>query len=276
MCELTYTMFNEWLQAVAKNHAYRTMDKPWGLIKKCITFAEIKGDIPSLHLKELINPPSEKTVGHKKKKIPVPNVSEVTLIEKEANKKFQNGKPIYGNAAKVIILIMYTGLRASEVIGLKWKNVDIENKEIHIDETLSQIHEEDSKKIIYVQEGAKTDKSNRDIPLPEKALEVIKYFSQYSVDPDDFVCVTSNHNHYTRGEIERSLKRIVNNSDCVVKTYSPHGLRHGYGSILLSQGADIKRVSELLGHSDVSFTYNTYIDIFKEDKKATTDLLNKI
>ena len=51
-------------------------------------------------------------------------------------------------------------------------------------------------------------------------------------------------------------------------------LRHGYGSILISKGADIKLVSELLGHSDVTFTYNVYIGIFQEDKRKAVNLLN--
>lgn len=53
-------------------------------------------------------------------------------------------------------------------------------------------------------------------------------------------------------------------------------LRHGYGSILLSMGTDIKIVSELLGHSDVSFTYNVYIDIFDRDKQDAVMKLNQI
>ncbi len=66
----------------------------------------------------------------------------------------------------------------------------------------------------------------------------------------------------------------MKNSDCIIKSYTPHILRHGYGSILLSKGVDIKIVSELLGHEDVSFTYNVYIDIFKNDKQEAVKVLN--
>lgn len=51
-------------------------------------------------------------------------------------------------------------------------------------------------------------------------------------------------------------------------------LRHGYGSILLSMETDIKIVSELLGHSDVTFTYNVYIDVFDKDKHDAVMTLN--
>lgn len=71
----------------------------------------------------------------------------------------------------------------------------------------------------------------------------------------------------------------MNNSDCadcVCKEYTPHSLRHGYRSILISNGVDIKIVSELLGHSDVAFTYNVYIGILKKDKiNAIKNVFNK-
>lgn len=108
-------------------------------------------------------------------------------------------------------------------------------------------------------------------------MEAVLYFRKYYSSDDDFVCINDkNRNHYTRRQIERTLERIVLNSRCRDKAYSPHSLRHGYGSILLSMGTDIKIVSELLGHSDVSFTYNVYIDVFDQDKHDAVMKLNQI
>ena len=73
----------------------------------------------------------------------------------------------------------------------------------------------------------------------------------------------NDRNHYTRRLVERTLERIVNNSECKDKEFTPHSLRHGYGSILLSEGADIKLVSDLLGHSDVAFTFMGTLAIHK-------------
>ena len=92
--------------------------------------------------------------------------------------------------------------------------------------------------------------------------------------PTDFVCLTKAGKPYEKRQVERCLTRMLSQSTCSRKDYTPHSLRHGYGSILISKGADIKLVSELLGHSDVTFTYNVYIGVFKEDKEKAIALLN--
>lgn len=278
MTSLNSKMFQDYLNSLAENYSLNSIKKTWGLIKSCITFAEIKKDIEPLHLKELVRTPSEAKVANKKREITAPTVEEVQLIYKELKRKNSNGKNRYGNAAYVIMLIMYTGLRVSEAIGLKWSNVDFDKNEIIIDQSLARIREVDDAGNTFYQYKSKTVKtkqSKRSIPLPERAKEAIFYFEKYKKAKDGFVCVNNkNHNHYTRRQIERTLERVVKNSDCIIKSYTPHILRHGYGSILLSKGVDIKIVSELLGHEDVSFTYNVYIDIFKNDKQEAVKVLN--
>ncbi len=278
MTSLNSKMFQDYLNSLAENYSLNSIKKTWGLIKSCITYAEIKKDIEPLHLKELVRTPSEAKVANKKREITAPTVEEVQLIYKELKRKRSNGKNRYGNAAYVIMLIMYTGLRVSEAIGLKWSNVDFDKNEIIIDQSLARVREVDDAGNTFYQYKSKTVKtkqSKRSIPLPERAKEAIFYFEKYKKEKDGFVCVNNkNLNHYTRRQIERTLERVVKNSDCIIKSYTPHILRHGYGSILLSKGVDIKIVSELLGHEDVSFTYNVYIDIFKNDKQEAVKVLN--
>lgn len=277
---LTDTMLQEYLNALAKKYSLGSIRKTWGLITKCLRYAEVKKDIAPLYLDITVKTPSEANVAVKKREIKAPTVEDVNFILKEANSICKNGAKKYGNASYVIILIMYTGMRISEAIGLQWKNVNLDNREIYIDHSLALVRDEtedDKKHYYYTSKSAKTKDSVRTIPLPDKAVEAIRYFEKYRNSDNDYVCVNDkNNNHYTRRQIERTLERIVKNSQCLNKSYTPHSLRHGYGSILLSKGTDIKVVSELLGHSDVSFTYNIYIDIFKKDKQDAVELLNTI
>ena len=55
-----------------------------------------------------------------------------------------------------------------------------------------------------------------------------------------------------------------------------HTLRHTFASRAIRKGIDIKVVSEILGHSSITFTYNTYIHIIDEQKKNAVDLLDDI
>ena len=105
---------------------------------------------------------------------------------------------------------------------------------------------------------------------------MLEYFQRLNPDhkPTDYICLTDAGKPYEKRQVERCLTRMLKNSGCSRKDYTPHSLRHGYGSILISKGADIKLVSELLGHSDVTFTYNVYIGIFQEDKRKAVNLLD--
>lgn len=277
--DLKDKMFQDYLDSLAKRYSLNSIKKVWGLIKTCVRYAEAKKDIEPLFLDVTVKTPSEANVSVKKKEISIPSADEVQMIYEEAMSTCANGARKYGNASYVITLIMYTGMRVSEAIGLQWKDVDIERREIAINQSLAMIRDDKERESSYSYKvkAAKTKDSKRKIVLPDKALEAILYFRQYYTDEDDFVCVNDkNRNHYTRRLVERTMERIVHNSRCQEKNYTPHSLRHGYGSILLSMGTDIKIVSELLGHSDVSFTYNVYIGIFDRDKHDAVMKLNQI
>ena len=277
--DLNDKMFQAYLNSLAENYSLNSIKKVWGLIKTCVRYAEARGDMKPLYLGVTVTTPSEANVAVKKKDIKVPSSDEIRLIYDEAVSACSNGVYKYGNAAFVVILIMYTGMRVSEAIGLQWKDVDMERREIAVNQSLAMVKDVEKGDISYNYKikAAKTKDSRRKILLPDKAFEAILHFWKYYQGEYGFVCVNDkNQNHYTRKLVERTLERIVKNSKSRDKSYSPHSLRHGYGSVLLSMGTDIKIVSELLGHSDVSFTYNVYIDIFDRDKQDAVMKLNQI
>lgn len=280
MRALTDAMIQSYLNALATKYSLNSIKKTYGLIKKCLRYAEVKKEIEPLNLDITVKIPSEANVAIKKKAICVPTVEEVNVICREANSCYKNGAKKYGNAALVVVFIAYTGVRVSEAIGLQWQNVNMDNREIVINQSLALVredNEEGENQYYHMKKRVKTADSKRVVPLPDKAVEVLHYFEKYRKSDEDFVFVNGkNENHYTRRSVERTLERIVNNSECKGKAFTPHSLRHGYGSILLSEGADIKLVSDLLGHSDVAFTYNVYISIFEKDKRSAVEMLNHI
>ena len=69
----------------------------------------------------------------------------------------------------------------------------------------------------------------------------------------------------TRRNIFRTLEQMLSRCDAN-NDLTPHALRHGFGSILLKNGVEIKTISELMGHKDIRTTYNVYIGITEQQK----------
>lgn len=287
LASLTSDTWQAYINELAGKYALGTIKKTWSVIKMIISYAEARGDIPQGTLK-LVKLPKESNVAVKAKDVPFINEADMNLLYIEAFRTIgTHNRFIYGNASKLLVLIMYTGMRVSEACALKWSDVDMENKIIHVTSSLSKVKErsidkqvlkndDGTSKYKIISKSPKTGNSIREIPLPQRAIEMLEYFIHENPNhkPSDFVCLTKEGKPYEKRQVERCLERMLKQSSCSRNDYTPHSLRHGYGSILISKGADIKLVSELLGHSDVTFTYNVYIGIFKEDKKKAIALLN--
>ena len=236
MQQINQNEFQEYLNALAKKYARSTISKIWVIIKECIKYAEVKKEIQS-NTTTFVKVPIESNVKVKKKEIPF-------LSMEDADKLYNVAKSGYGNNAQALMLIMYTGMRVSEAIALKWENVDISNKKIYIKESAANIinrGDGDNKYISY-DKTTKTSDSTRTIPLPDRALEAIKYFSLQNPKhkKTDYVCVTNKRTKMERRNINRTLYSMASKAKCSVQDFSVHTLRHTYGSILIANGVDIK------------------------------------
>ena len=284
---ITSDTWQFFINELSGKYALGTIKKTWNVIKQIVTYAEAKGDIHEGTLK-LVRLPKESNVAVKAKEIPFIDKNDMNILYNEAFHTIgSNKRCMYGNASKLLVLIMYTGLRVSEACALRWEDVDIANKTLRVQSSLSKVkersidrqaikNEDGTSKYSIINKAPKTGNSIRTIPLPRRAVEILEYFENCNPNhkPTDYICLTNAGKPYEKRQVERCLTRMLKNSNCNRKDYTPHSLRHGYGSILISKGADIKLVSELLGHSDVTFTYNVYIGIFQEDKRKAVNLLN--
>lgn len=284
---ITSDTWQFFINELSGKYALGTIKKTWNVIKQIVTYAEAKGDIHEGTLK-LVRLPKESNVAVKAKEIPFIDKNDMNILYNEAFHTIgSNKRCMYGNASKLLVLIMYTGLRVSEACALRWEDVDIANKTLRVQSSLSKVkersidrqalkNEDGTSKYSIISKTPKTGNSIRTIPLPRRAVEILEYFENCNPNhkPTDYICLTNAGKPYEKRQVERCLTRMLKNSNCNRKDYTPHSLRHGYGSILISKGADIKLVSELLGHSDVTFTYNVYIGIFQEDKRKAVNLLN--
>lgn len=266
---LTVNAFNMYFKELTTKYSKASIDKTYVVVKQVLKYGMEEKDIPVINLEKIIRP-KETEVATKKKQVPFMTKEEIDLFTEEVE------KDIYGNGAKVLLFILHTGLRISEAIGLKWKYVDnfesvkIEQssaKTIERDKNLDAIKKDGKNVYKRIQKGTKSVDGQRYIPLTKKSQEILHFFyDNFPHSKDDYVFINANGKQFNPRTIERTLTTVLKNSKCERKDYTPHCLRHSFGSVLIQNGVDIKIVSELLGHSDVSFTYNTYIGTSQKDK----------
>ena len=274
---ITEKMITDYLNDLAGHYSHSSVVKTWVVLKRIFKDAIYDKVMPTIAL-DRVRVPKEKEVAVPKKEIPLIDFDDMEELYIECLKTNSNNNYVYGHNALVIIFIMYTGLRISEAIGLKWKYVDRGFNYIKVAEAATRItlrdqnndiilNDKGQKKYINMQKDPKSVSGQRTVPLSERAQMILQYMYQFNPNhvPDEFVFLTSNKTKITANNVQKTLRRILENSNCRVKNYTPHALRHGYGSILLSKGTDIKVVSKLLGHKSITTTYDIYIDVYKEE-----------
>jgi integrase/recombinase XerC len=139
-----------------------------------------------------------------------------------------------------VLEVFYSaGIRASELVGLNWSDVDFQLGIIRV-----------------VGKGSK----ERIVPIGEVALQALRDYGQEVRKKWSLPCTGANPvflNHRGRRITTRSVARVVEKhlreAGIAVKM-GPHGLRHSFATHLLNSGADLRVIQELLGHASLSTT----------------------
>ena len=157
----------------------------------------------------------------------------------------------------IINLLLKLGLRASEICGLKWENVDLKKNTVTI---CNSVVAEGG--ISYVGKP-KTENSIRKLPLDERLVQLFNASEKTS----DFVInkegkfIVPNQLYVMVGVFYNYVKAPKENK------LSPHELRHTCGTLLYESTKDIYHVSRYLGHSDIGITTKIYVHSeFQEEK----------
>ncbi|MBD3202737.1 tyrosine-type recombinase/integrase [Candidatus Woesearchaeota archaeon] len=132
---------------------------------------------------------------------------------------------------RLIIQIGYAaGLRSSEIINLKWKDIDFNRNLIHI----------------------KTGKGKKD-RIVMLSQRVKKSLQNFFSEKNGYVFITTRGGKYTQRTIQKIIENTAKKAG-IKKKISPHTLRHSFATHLLEKGTDIRYIRDLLGHSDISTT----------------------
>ena len=178
----------------------------------------------------------------------------------------------------IILLTVFTGLRRGEVLGLEWQDVDFDNSSI----TVRQASQYVSSIGIYTKDP-KTETSKRVISIPDNITKLLEQFKSKQLESKlkagnkwidtNRLFVQWNGSPMHPDTITKWFKSFLERKNLSPITF--HGLRHTHATLLISQGLDVRTVSNRLGHAQTSTTLNIYAHSFaKMDREASDKLDN--
>ncbi|HCW74719.1 MAG TPA: site-specific integrase [Clostridiaceae bacterium] len=216
----------------------------------------------------------------------------LTVAEQQLFLSFLRNSKMYYHWYPVFATMLGSGLRVGEVTGLRWKDVDLEERTISVIHTLVYYSREGTGQGLYF--GINTPKTRagqRIIPMIASVKEALLIerenqrlsgiTSKAVVDGyEDFIFVNRFGNVQNQGTLNKAIRRITRdcNQEIIEKAYgkeavvllprfSCHSLRHTFTTRLCEANVNVKVIQDALGHSDVSTTLQIYADVTKDLKK---------
>ena len=245
--ETNYSQIRSWIVNLVQNgitnrSINRKISALNGFFKFLLKIEEVK-----------LNPLSKHKALKTSKKVQIPfSENEINTVLDQIN----HNQDFEGVRNKLIIELFYsTGIRRIELINIKLKDVDLENKTIKI---LGKRNKE------------------RIIPLLNMVMDSVEI---YKLERNKLETITDNEYLFLTKKgvkvYETLVYRIINDYFSKASTKvkkSPHILRHSFATHLLNQGAELNAVKELLGHSSLAatqvYTHNSIAELKKVYAKA--------
>lgn len=215
----------------------------------------------------------------KKKEIKIFTDEEIHVLQKSLD----------GNRLKALFLLdLGTGLRQGEILALKWDDIDIGKKELHVTKSIkkvSVIENDNTRSYITIEQEPKSQSSIRTVPMPSTLIPIIKKHKlqqdkeklaageSYNND-NNYVFTTSTGNVIDSRNLIRAYSRALKKAQIPYRNF--HSLRHTYATKLFERKNRLETVQKLLGHSRSSITADIYTHVMPKQKVDTVETLNDL
>lgn len=174
-----------------------------------------------------------------------------------------------------ILLCIYTGIRVGELSGIRWSDIDFNEKILHIRRTISRVknldytgESDEAPKTILMIGSPKSTSSLRDIPIPDFLLSKLELIA---AEPDAYLLTGSSTKCMEPRNIQRKFQRLL--EECGIPNINIHSLRHAFATRCTEMGFDSKTLSEILGHSSVKITMDIYVHSSMKQKQKCMEKL---
>ena len=172
-----------------------------------------------------------------------------------------------------ILLSLYTGLRIGEICALRWGDIDKEDQTLVVRRTLMRIqnvNEEKTGRTRLIIDTPKTECSNRIIPIPDFLSRIL----EDNRKGDPAYILTGSERYLEPRRYYDKYKKIM--QECGLQRFTYHTLRHTFATRCVENGFDLKSLSEILGHANVSTTLQRYVHPSLNLKRRHMEQLEKI
>ncbi len=177
----------------------------------------------------------------------------------------------------LVRLALATGLRQGELLGLKWEHVDLDAATLRVVHQLQRIDG------AYVLTPPKSERSRRPLSLGSIAMEALRAQKLKQTErrlllgpawkDTGLVFTTADGGELAGSTVTHHFQATLRKAGITGVRF--HDLRHGAATLLLLQGADVRRVQAQLGHSTIVLTASTYAHVLPALLKDNADLLDR-
>lgn len=247
----------------------KTIKNMYNMIHSALKQA-YKNGLVNQNVSELINLPKQKR-------------NEMRVLSLDEQKALQSA--VEGERLGIgIILSLFTGIRLGELLGLKFEDIDFENKTITIRRTLNRlkVFDNPAKKTDIIIGEPKTNKAKRTIPLQDFLIPLIKTHKTRVLTErlkvtnlygnDSFVICNEFGKFVEPTTYQKFFKNMLKKAG--IEDTNFHTLRHTFATRALESGFDVKVLADILGHADASTTLNKYAHALPDHKKTSMEKLS--
>ena len=192
-----------------------------------------------------------------------------------------------GNRLEAFYVVsLLLGLRRGEVLGLRWQDVDFDQRTLKVRQTIQRIaHKLTAGTAGLVPAEPKTEKSRRTLSLPDGVIRALKAqrarqaTERLSAGTDwrdsDLIFTSPTGKPLDPKAVHCDFKRLLAKAELPTATRL-HDLRHSAASLLLAQGVPLRTIMELLGHSSLAMTANVYAHVAPAVLREVADRMDVI
>lgn len=224
----------------------------------------------------------------------------LTLEQQRAFMNYTVNSPVYSHWGPFFTVLLGTGCRIGEVIGLRWKDIDLENRVVNINHAITYYQRrEDTYKCEFRVSLPKTQSGIRTIPMMQEVYDAFmkeyqrqkeEGFNSVVIDGMSGFIFTNRFGNINNPQtINRAIKRIYQsyNAQEIVKAkkehreaviiphFSCHHFRHTFCSRFCENETNVKVVQTIMGHKNIETTMDIYAEVSEQKKKESIDNLTR-